>query len=253
MSLCWRPRGWGLGGGTRASRYRCRWGAGLGAAEQRIRALHEHGCHAVSFAAGRSATLSRLPASSRGPVRLAGLQLMAVPLFAARLHAAPLHAAPLNAAPFQAASFRAAPFQTVSLTPLTPHSPLGAPLRPLALSNASSLWPFSVGGQDSGFRLARFPLARPGHRDEASVVRTTRSEHQRPLVAGALSTAAARSVAPTPAPAPNELQEAASASSRSGRRGGWWPARRGGLQRLGQRSCGRAAMRWMGPWPQPSP
>jgi len=159
-------------------------------------------------------------------VRLAGLQLMAAPLIAvpfhatlfqvAPLHAAPLQAAPLHAAPVQASPFLAAPFQTGSFqpvpwlpqSPLTPQSPRGAPFRPLALSDASHLWPFRVARQDSGFRLARSPLARPGHRDGASVVGTIRSEPQRPLVAGALSTAAARPVAPTPAPAPNELQEA---------------------------------------------
>ena len=159
-------------------------------------------------------------------MRLAGLQLMAAPLIAvpfhatlfqvAPLHAAPLQAAPLHAAPVQASPFLAAPFQTGSFqpvpwlpqSPLTPQSPRGAPFRPLALSDASHLWPFRVARQDSGFRLARSPLARPGHRDGASVVGTIRSEPQRPLVAGALSTAAARPVAPTPAPAPNELQEA---------------------------------------------
>ena len=200
-SLCaGDPRRRGLGGGLRARRFRRRSGAGRGAAEQRIRAQHEHCCRAVRGAAGRSAALSRFPSSSRVPVRLAGLQLMAAALVAAPLVAAPLHAAPLVAAPFQAALF-----QPVSLSPL---SLQGAPLRPLASLKASHPWPLSVARQASGSRLARSPLARPGRLEGASGAGTIRPEPRRAFVAGASSTAAARPAAPTPAPAPNELQEA---------------------------------------------
>jgi hypothetical protein len=169
------PMGWGLGGGFRDP---C-----------------DHLCRAVSLAGSRSAMVRRFRSSSRLPVRLAGLQLMAASLVAAPLHTAPLIAAQLHAAPFQ----------PVSLSPL---SPQGARLRPLAPFKPSLPWPLPVARQDSGSWLARPPLVRPGSLADGSGAGTAQPEPQIPLAIGALHTAATAPAVPVPGPGLNELQEA---------------------------------------------